>query len=59
MATVEEALLLAVDHHTAGRIAEAETLYGRILDAVPDQPDALHLLGVLSAQSGYPDRAIA
>lgn len=59
MATVEEALLLAVDHHTAGRLAEAETLYGRILDAVPGQPDALHLLGVLSAQCGYPDRAIA
>ncbi|MBP2310960.1 50S ribosomal protein L11 methyltransferase [Azospirillum soli] len=59
MATVEEALLLAVDHHTAGRLAEAETLYGRILDAVPDQPDTLHFLGVLSAQCGYPNRAIA
>lgn len=59
MATVEEALLLAVDHHTAGRLVEAETLYGRILDAVPGQPDALHFLGVLAAQCGQPSRAVA
>ncbi|MBP2229182.1 tetratricopeptide (TPR) repeat protein [Azospirillum agricola] len=52
MANVSEALALAVDHHMAGRLAEAETLYGRILDAVPDQPQTLHLLGVLLAQTG-------
>ncbi|WP_448203052.1 tetratricopeptide repeat protein [Azospirillum sp. sgz302134] len=59
MATLDEALRAAVDHHTAGRLAEAETLYGRILDAVPGQPDALHLLGVLAAQRGEAERGAA
>ncbi|MGQ9368352.1 tetratricopeptide repeat protein [Azospirillum sp. ST 5-10] len=50
---------LALEHHLAGRLAEAEILYGRILDAEPRQPDALHLLGVLAGQTGRPDRAAA
>lgn len=33
-------------------MADAETLYRRVLDAVPRQPDALHLLGLLMAQTG-------
>jgi protein O-GlcNAc transferase len=38
--------------HQAGRLNEAEALYRQILQADPEQPDALHLLGVLVAQSG-------
>lgn len=52
MATVSEALSIALDHHIAGRVAEAETLYGRILEAVPGHPDASHLMGLLLAQTG-------
>ncbi len=52
MATIAEALALALDHHLAGRLAEAQELYHRILDAEPDQPDALHFLGVLAGQVG-------
>ncbi len=52
MATIAQALALALDHHLAGRLAEAQTLYTRILDADPDQPDALHFLGVLAGQLG-------
>lgn len=52
MATIAEALALALDHHLAGRLAEARVLYTRILDAEPDQPDALHFLGVLAGQLG-------
>ena len=59
MATVAEALSIALDHHLAGRTAEAETLYRRILDAAPDQPDALHLLGMLLAQNGRPAEGLA
>ncbi len=59
MASVSEALALAVDHHMAGRLAEAETLYGRILDAVPDQPQTLHLLGVLLAQTGRAEAGLS
>ncbi|CAO3430704.1 tetratricopeptide repeat protein [Azospirillum doebereinerae] len=57
MASIGEALGIALDLHQAGRIDEARTLYGRILDADPQQADAHHLLGVLLGQCGDPDRA--
>lgn len=52
MVSLRDALAAAVDHHQAGRLDRAEALYHSILRAVPDQPDALHLLGVLDGQSG-------
>lgn len=58
MATIAEALGVALDHHRNGRLAEAEVLYRRILDADPEQPDALHLLGMLAAQCGQFDTAV-
>lgn len=36
----------AAEQHRAGRTAAAAALYRRLLAAVPDQPDALHLLGL-------------
>ncbi|KAA1054966.1 tetratricopeptide repeat protein [Azospirillum argentinense] len=57
MATLDEALAIALDLHTAGRTEEAETIYGRILDAVPDEPNALHLYGLLCAQCGRLEQA--
>ena len=51
--SIAEALSLAVTHHRQGRLEEAETLYRRILSVAPDQPDALHLLGVLGHQQGH------
>ncbi len=59
MATVRDALALALDHHLAGRLVEAETLYGRILEVASDNADALHLHGVLCAQTGRLPRAVA
>ena len=44
--TLERAFALAMDHHRAGRFADAERLYRLILAKLPDQPDALHLLGL-------------
>ena len=52
MATIAEALSIALDLHQTGRFDEAEELYRRILDADPDQPQALHLCGLLIAQLG-------
>ncbi|KAA0593825.1 tetratricopeptide (TPR) repeat protein [Azospirillum lipoferum] len=52
MATLSEATLLAFDLHAAGRFSEAETLYGRVLEAEPGYPDALHLSGILLGQTG-------
>jgi len=49
---------LAVQYHQAGRLAEAETLYRQILARSPNQPDALHLLGVLAGQVGRSDAAV-
>jgi predicted O-linked N-acetylglucosamine transferase (SPINDLY family) len=44
--------------HQQGQLAEAERAYHGILGAVPDQPDALHYLGVLEVQRGNLDAAI-
>jgi tetratricopeptide (TPR) repeat protein len=42
---------VAVNHHEAGRLAQAESLYREILKQDPRQADALHLLGVLCGQT--------
>jgi predicted O-linked N-acetylglucosamine transferase (SPINDLY family) len=55
--SLDQAMLLAIAHHKAGRRAEAETIYRQILAANPNHPDALHMLGVLAAQSGHDDQA--
>ena len=39
-------------HHGAGRLAEAESAYRRVLAGHPRHPDALHLLGALALQGG-------
>jgi tetratricopeptide (TPR) repeat protein len=38
--------------HQAGQLPLAEQAYRRVLTAVPNQPDAIHLLGVLAHQAG-------
>jgi predicted O-linked N-acetylglucosamine transferase (SPINDLY family) len=49
--SIEQALALAIDHHKAGRRAEAESIYGQILAVQPDHPGALHLQGLLAADA--------
>jgi protein O-GlcNAc transferase len=44
--------------HQAGRLNEAEALYRQILQTDPEQPDALHLLGIIALQSGHNDKAV-
>ena len=49
----------AVQAHRAGRLAEAERGYGEVLAIDPEQPDALHLLGILVGSAGDHARAMA
>ena len=58
MATIPEALAIAIQHHQAGRLQAAEQIYRRILAAAPHQADALHLLGVIASQAGQPALAV-
>lgn len=51
-------LKLALRHAEAGRLAEAQRLCRQILARASGQSDALHLLGILSAQSGDLDGGI-
>jgi len=45
--TIEQALNIAVRHHTSGELDKAEALYQQILQKLPDQPTALHNMGEL------------
>ena len=49
----------AVAHHQKGDIDTAEKDYKAILEIEPENPDALHLFGVINAQRGNIDDAIA
>jgi len=50
--TIQETISLALPHHQAGRLREAEQLYQQVLAQQPGHVDALHLLGVINAQTG-------
>lgn len=56
--TLEEALRMALVLHQGGEFADADKLYRRILEAFPEQPEALHFLGLLERQQGRQDEAI-
>jgi tetratricopeptide (TPR) repeat protein len=59
MASISEALALAVQHHRAGRLQAAENIYRQILEVEPRQADALHLLGLVAHQLGKHEAAAA
>jgi tetratricopeptide (TPR) repeat protein len=50
---IGEAMSEAVAAHQQGRLRDAEKLYARVLKAVPNQYDALNLLGTIKAQQGH------
>src|SRR5437764_15117298 len=53
-----QALNTAIAHHQAGRFGRAEAIYRQILARDPNQPDALHLLGILALEAKRPDAAV-
>jgi predicted O-linked N-acetylglucosamine transferase (SPINDLY family) len=56
--TPEQAYELALQHHRANRLPEAESLYRQLLASDPNHADALHMLGVLANQMGRASDAI-
>ena len=56
--TVQQAFDLGIQHHQAGRLAEAEQMYRQILAVEPRHSDALHLLGVIALQVGRYEDAV-
>lgn len=52
MATISEALAVALEEHQAGKLNVAAQIYRQILQHEPSHADALHLLGVVSHQVG-------
>ena len=58
MTTTANIVNRAMDHHRQGRIAEAEADYRNALALNPNNPDALHLLGVIVAQAGDAQQGI-
>jgi protein O-GlcNAc transferase len=51
-AELASAFSQALALHQAGRLAEAEKIYGQILKVQPNHFDSLHLLGVIYGQRG-------
>lgn len=50
---VHQAMALALAHHRAGELAQAEEAYRAILDLVPDHADANHNLAAIALQLGH------
>jgi Flp pilus assembly protein TadD len=56
--TIQQTLDLALQHHRAGRLSRAESIYQQVLQSNPNQVDALHLLGAMAHQVGKNDTAV-
>ncbi len=57
--SVAQALALAAEHFQAGRRAEVENVCLKVLEAEPENPQALHLIGVLAHLAGKQGIALA
>lgn len=56
--TVDQAVAIAAEHHKAGRRDQAADIYRQVLASEPQQPDALHLLGLVERHHGRLDVAV-
>lgn len=57
MATISEALKTAAKYYSTNRLQQAEQIYNRILETIPEQADALHGMGLLTLKKGEPENA--
>jgi len=58
MVNVTGTMEVAVQHHKAGRLQQAEKLYNLVLQSVPDHPVVLHSLGTIAYQKGQHNIAV-
>ena len=56
--TIQQAFELAVRHHQAGRLQEAEQLYRQIVAERPGHWGAMHYLGLIAHHNGRNDAAV-
>jgi len=56
--SIEEALAIANSLHAAGDLETAAEIYRRVLELVPEHPDALHFLGILAHAQGRTEEAL-
>src|SRR5688572_23380593 len=60
--SAREQLQAAIDHairlHQAGQVAQAEQIYRQVLQHDPNNPDALHLLGLIAHHAGVREPAV-
>lgn len=56
--SVPQMLQVAMQHHQAGELLEAETIYRQVLALDSDNVNANHLLGVVALEAGKYDAAI-
>jgi predicted TPR repeat methyltransferase len=56
---VKRHLQQGIKLHQSGQLAEADTHYRKVLTIEPNNPDALHMSGVVALQQGRPERALA
>ncbi len=55
--TIRDAIRIALQLHQAGRLEDAAKVYRQVLEQEPNNPDALHLMGVLAHQQGRQEAA--
>ncbi|MBU2089933.1 MAG: tetratricopeptide repeat protein, partial [Alphaproteobacteria bacterium] len=57
-ADTQSRLATAIIWHRAGRLKEAAGMYRLLLEEAPENPDILHLLGLVGHQMGHSDFAV-
>ena len=55
---IQNILQLAIEAHSKNNLGQAKLLYEKVLGLAPDQPEALHFLGVIAHQVGNDKIAI-
>lgn len=55
---IQSAIQLAMQHHQAGRLEQADAIYRQILSVQPNHVDAMRFLGLIALQRGQSDSAV-